>query len=55
MVEILVERDAMSGVLTPVCRDLYVSIKANKGYCSSSTMYEIGKRLQYYYGIEIRS
>ena len=44
-VEIMVEKDALSGVLEPVCRELDVGITANKGYSSSSTMYEIGKRL----------
>jgi hypothetical protein len=44
-VEVMVEKDALSGVLEPVCRELDVSITANKGYCSSSTMYEIAKRL----------
>ncbi len=42
---VMVEKDALSGVLEPVCRELDVSITANKGYCSSSTMYEIAKRL----------
>jgi hypothetical protein len=44
-VEIMVEKDALSGVLGPVCRQLDVGITANKGYSSSSTMYEIGQRL----------
>ncbi len=44
-VEVMVEKDALSGVLEPVCRSLDVGITANKGYSSSSTMYEIGKRL----------
>lgn len=44
-IEIMVEKDALSGVLDPVCRQLDINITANKGYCSSSTMYEIGKRL----------
>lgn len=44
-VEVMVEKDALSGVLEPVCRELDISITANKGYSSSSTMYEIGKRL----------
>jgi hypothetical protein len=45
-IEIMVEKDALSGVLIPVCRKLDIGITANKGYCSSSTMYEIGKRLE---------
>lgn len=44
-VEVMVEKDALSGVLEPVCSTLDISITANKGYSSSSTMYEIGKRL----------
>lgn len=45
-VEVMVEKDALSGVLYPVCRDLDVGITANKGYSSSSTMYEIGHRIR---------
>jgi len=44
-IEIMVEKDALSGVLEPVCRELDIAITANKGYSSSSTMYEIGRRL----------
>lgn len=44
-IEVMVEKDALSGVLEPVCRELDISITANKGYSSSSTMYEIGQRL----------
>jgi hypothetical protein len=44
-IEVMVEKDALSGVLVPVCEDLDVSLTANKGYGSSSLMYEIGKRL----------
>jgi hypothetical protein len=49
-IEVMVEKDALSGVLEPVCRQMDIGITANKGYSSSSTMYEIGKRLrnQYY-------
>lgn len=45
-IEVMVEKDALSGVLEPVCKKLDIAITANKGYCSSSTMYEIGKRMQ---------
>lgn len=45
-IEVMVEKDALSGVLGPVCRTLDIGITANKGYSSSSTMYEIGKRLE---------
>ncbi|MFH0952361.1 MAG: hypothetical protein V1838_04200 [Patescibacteria group bacterium] len=44
-IEVMVEKDALSGVLEPVCRNLDIAITANKGYSSSSTMYEIGQRL----------
>lgn len=44
-IEVMVEKDALSGVLEPVCRRLDIPITANKGYSSSSTMYEIGGRL----------
>jgi hypothetical protein len=44
-IEVMVEKDALSGVLTPICHQLDIGVTANKGYCSSSTMYEIGKRL----------
>jgi len=44
-IEVMVEKDALSGVLGPVCSRLDIGITANKGYSSSSTMYEIGKRL----------
>lgn len=41
-VEVMVEKDALSGILEPVCRDLHVRFTANKGYSSSSAMYEAG-------------
>lgn len=44
-IEVMVEKDALSGVLEPVCRELDIGITANKGYSSSSTMYEVGKRI----------
>lgn len=46
-IEVMVEKDALSGVLQPVCQELDISITANKGYSSSSTMYEIGQRLKH--------
>jgi hypothetical protein len=44
--EVMVEKDALSGVLWPVCSRLNISFMANKGYSSSSAMYEAGARLQ---------
>lgn len=45
-VEVMVEKDALSGVLIPVCRELDIRFTANKGYSSSSMLYETGKRIQ---------
>lgn len=44
-VEVMVEKQALEGILEPVCRSLDVSLTANKGYSSSSALYEAGKRL----------
>lgn len=44
-VEVMVEKDALSGILEPVCRELHVRFTANKGYSSSSAMYEAGGRI----------
>ncbi len=44
--EVMVEKDALSGVLLPVCRRLDVGFTANRGYSSSSAMYEAGKRMK---------
>ena len=44
-VEVMVEKDALSGILGPVCQELHVRFTANKGYSSSSAMYEAGKRM----------
>lgn len=45
-VEVMVEKDALSGVLEPVCRELDVRFTANRGYSSLSHFYEIGKRIE---------
>jgi hypothetical protein len=44
-VEVMVEKDALSGILEPVCRELDIRFTANKGYSSSSAMYEASKRI----------
>lgn len=44
-VEVFVEKDALSGILLPVCSRWDVRFTANKGYSSSSAMYEASKRL----------
>lgn len=43
-VEVMVEKQALEGVLQPVCSSLDVPFTANKGYSSSSAMYEASKR-----------
>jgi hypothetical protein len=43
-VEVMVEKQALEGVLQPVCRQLDVPFTANKGYSSSSALYEASKR-----------
>lgn len=44
-VEVMVEKDALSGILLPVCQALDVRFCANKGYSSSSAMYFTAYRL----------
>ena len=45
-IEVMVEKQALEGVLIPVCRETGVNFSANKGYSSSSTMYQTGRRVQ---------
>jgi hypothetical protein len=47
-VEVMVEKQALEGVLIPVCQSLGIRFTANKGYSSSSIMYETGQRLAEY-------
>ena len=44
-VEVMVEKQALEGVLIPVCRQWDVPFTANKGYSSSSAMREAGLRM----------
>lgn len=44
--ELMVEKDALSGVLWPVCSDLDIRFTANKGYPSASLLYRMSKRLK---------
>lgn len=46
---VLVEKQALEGVLIPVCRTLDIPFMANKGYSSSSAMYELGQELRAYH------
>lgn len=43
-VEVMVEKQALEGVLEPVCKRLDVSFTANKGYSSASALYRTGQR-----------
>jgi hypothetical protein len=47
-VMVMVEKQALEGVLVPVCRDLDIRFIANKGYSSSTTLYELGRDLARY-------
>lgn len=44
-VEVMVEKQALEGVLIPVCRRLGIGFTANKGYSSSTAVYECSKRI----------
>lgn len=43
--EVMVEKQALEGVLQPVCRELDIPFTANKGYSSVTMMHEIGQRI----------
>lgn len=43
--EVMVEKDALAGILIPVCRKWQVPFTANRGYSSSSTMKDIAERI----------
>lgn len=43
--EVMVEKQALEGVLEPVCRELDIPFTANKGYSSVTMMYYAGRRL----------
>lgn len=45
-VELMVEKQALEGVLRPVASRMQVIFNANKGYSSASAMYKTGKRLE---------
>ena len=51
-VEVMVEKQALEGVLEPVCGELDIRFSANKGYSSSSAMYKAGRRLRHALGDE---
>ena len=43
--EVMAEKDAVAGILEPVCENLQVRFTANRGYASSSLFYEVSRRL----------
>ncbi len=45
-IEVMVEKDALSGVLEPICSYEDIIFTANKGYPSASILYRMGLRLQ---------
>ena len=45
-VEVWAEKDAVSGILEPVCEELDVVFMANRGYSSQSAMYDSSKRFE---------
>ncbi len=47
-VVVLVEKQALEGVLTSVCNRLDVWFLANKGYSSVTTLHTLGRRLRDY-------
>jgi len=44
-IEVMVEKQALEGVLTPVCGKWGVNFTSNKGYSSASSLYSTAKRL----------
>jgi hypothetical protein len=45
-VEVMVEKQALEGVLTPVCGELDITFTANKGYSSASAFHDTAKRFR---------
>ncbi len=43
-VELWVEKDALAGVLAPIAREYHVTLMVNRGYSSTSAMYESAQR-----------
>lgn len=51
-IEVMVEKEALAGILEPVCKDLDIPFTANKGYSSDSALYRAGKRVMEKYHVE---
>ena len=45
-VEVIVEKDALAGILEPVAEEYHVSLLAGKGYPSISSMYDLAGRIE---------
>lgn len=45
-VEAMIEKQALEGVVSPVCSKLEIPFTSNKGYLSATLAYDVGKRLQ---------
>lgn len=45
-VELWCEKDALSSVLKPICSELFANFMVNRGYSSSSAMYEARNRIK---------
>ncbi len=45
-VELWCEKDALSSVIRPICDELFATLMVNRGYSSSSAMYEARQRIQ---------
>lgn len=45
-IELWVEKDALSGVLAPLAGEYHVTLMVNRGYSSTSAMYEAAKRFK---------
>lgn len=43
--EIMCEKQALAGILEPVCQELDVNFTSNRGYASDSLMYQVAQRL----------
>ena len=43
--EVMCEKQALAGILEPVCRELDVNFTSNRGYASDSLMYRVAQRL----------
>ncbi|RNJ77605.1 MAG: hypothetical protein EB828_00630 [Nitrosopumilus sp. D6] len=45
-VEVMVEKEALAGILEPITRKYHASLLVNKGYASASAIHEVAMRMQ---------